>query len=822
MHRKPGIFRSYWIAGYEGADHINGRKVSQCLNHANRHHCKINEDYAALKQFNIHSIRESVGWRLTELNQQFHWAALELKAAAAQKHGLQVIWTLMHYGWPQDTDPFSPKFVSRFARYCEAVARKLKTYSDEPPIYQPINEISFLSWAITNTGLIHPYSGSLNHRSYELKRQLVLAALRGTEAIWSVDPRARIIHTDPLIHIVANEAATEADHVEQARLAQQHIEYSFEAWDMLSGKLEPGLGGSPRHLDLLGLNYYHDNQWVHGTNERLPWHLQDTRRTSFSELAAKVWKRYERPIFIAETSHVGEGRGAWLDDIAAEIIKCEQQGVPIEGVCLYPIIDRPDWENPDHWHKSGLWDVINVTPPSLAYEQAITLKNDALEKLNFQRVLNEPYANRLRYWQSIFQSELYSPANSHQLSFSGAQTMPTLLVFSHLRWNFVYQRPQQLLSRLAEFYHIVFVEEPVNDPYDNYLERFTPCANVEVLRPHLNSEVNGFDDSYAPILNSLISEFMGQHKIKDFWLWFYTPLALPIAKDMPAQGVVYDCMDELSAFKNASPLLVKREDELFKVADIVFTGGPSLFESKLHKHQNIYCFTSSVDAAHYAPKNSASIKSLMNAPHKLCIAEAENAYPRLGYVGVIDERIDLPLISALAVSHPEWQIIMVGPVVKIDLDTLPNHSNIQWLGQKAYEELPDIIAEWDVCMMPFALNESTRYISPTKTLEYMAAERAIVCTNIKDVAQSYNHVVSIAETHEEYIFLCESLLAEPPLTRALRIEKMREIIARTSWDQSVAGMHQIISSYRRKIISLPSRKVESAKTSQQFTNYGAI
>lgn len=361
MQRTPGIFRSYWIAGYEGADHINGKQIHQSLNDANHHHQKLESDYELLKQFNIQTVRESIGWRLTEQNNLFNWQLLEAKAVAAQKHDIQVIWTLMHYGWPKEIDPFGPKFVGRFARYCEAVAKKLKNYDGEPPIYQPLNEISFLSWAMAFTGLIYPFNGNLGHRSYELKRQLVLAALRGTEAIWSVDPRARIIHTDPIVHIVPPYGAD----VHQIEDTNRHNEYSFQAWDMLCGDMEPGLGGSRKHLDIIGINYYHENQWVHGTNERLSWHLNDARRLPFNELAAKTWQRYERPMFIAETSHVGVGRGDWLDDMANEVLKCEARGVPIEGICLYPIIDRPDWENPEHWHKSGLWDVANVHVPSL-------------------------------------------------------------------------------------------------------------------------------------------------------------------------------------------------------------------------------------------------------------------------------------------------------------------------------------------------------------------------------------------------------------------------------------------------------------------------
>lgn len=793
MQRTPGIFRSYWIAGYEGADHINGKQIAQSMNAANQHDQQIETDYALLKPWHIQTVRESIGWRLTEQRQQFNWQALEAKARAAHKHNIQVIWTLMHYGWPQDLDPLGPKFVDRFTRYCEAVAKQLKPYHDQAPIYQPLNEISFLSWAMAFTGLMHPFNGSLGHRSYELKRQLVLATLRGSEAIWSVDPRARIIHTDPVIHIVPPEGAD----MWQIEDTQRHNAYAFQAWDMLCGDMEPGFGGSRKHLDIIGINYYHENQWLHGSNEHLHWHLNDARRVPFSQLATEVWQRYQRPMMIAETSHVGVGRGAWLDDIASEVLKCEQHGVPIEGICLYPIIDRPDWENPDHWHKSGLWD---VTQDDLTTTTTNVMTNSA--PAQFRRVLNQPYANSLRYWQRLlpiatspFISESQAGSLTKNLN-NGATPMSTILVFSHLRWNFVFQRPQHLLSRLAAGYQIIFVEEPAFGAHDNYLERLTPTANVEVLRPHVVGHGQGFDDAFAPVLRSLIDDFLMQQSISEFWLWFYTPLALPITTGMSAQGIIYDCMDELSAFKHASPLLIERENALFQVADIVFTGGPSLYQSKRHKHHNVYCFASSVDAEHYAPKKPQSNAILHLNPN--ATLNKTSIPVRIGYVGVIDERIDIALIAHLAECHPEWQIVMVGPVVKIDTHSLPQHNNILWLGQKSYAELPALMAAWDICMMPFALNESTRFISPTKTLEYMAAERVVVSTNITDVAEPYGHVVPIAHSHDQFVQMCESLLAESAFARAQRIKTMREIVAKTSWEKTAKAMQQLISNHVKK------------------------
>jgi UDP-galactopyranose mutase len=372
--------------------------------------------------------------------------------------------------------------------------------------------------------------------------------------------------------------------------------------------------------------------------------------------------------------------------------------------------------------------------------------------------------------------------------------MSCIVVLSHLRWNFVYQRPQHLMSRLAEYYRVVFMEEPVPGATENFLERIAPCPGVEVLRPHVTDNEAGYNDAQAPVLQRLLAEYLRNQNIKDYWVWFYTPLALPVANGLKPKGIIYDCMDELSAFKNASPRLIEREHELFGVADIVFTGGPSLYQSKRKHHDNVHCFASSVDAAHFAPDHD---EPEIRPDH---MAQEKIPHPRLGYFGVIDERLDIDLIRALADEYPEWQIVMVGPVVKIDPATLPIRQNIHWLGQHSYADLPHLVAGWDVCLLPFAMNEATRFISPTKTLEYMAAEKPVVSTPIKDVVEPYSHVVSIAHTPENFMAACAALLQESEEQRTQRIATMRDIVAKTSWDMTASVMHELIEELEPGIV----------------------
>jgi beta-glucosidase/6-phospho-beta-glucosidase/beta-galactosidase len=273
-----------------------------------------------------------------------------LLADAARAQGVQIIWNLCHYGWPDDIDLLSSHFVDRFARYCGTVARFIADQSDEVPFYAPVNEISFFCWAASRD-LMYPFA---HGRDNEIKHQLVRAAIAGCEAIWSVDRRARILHGDPVIHIVPPPGKPEL-----AAAAAAHRASQFEAWDMLAGVQFPELGGHPRYLDIVGLNFYHSNQWEF-PDVRLRWEDEprDSRWVPLHLLIAELYDRYRRPVMIAETSHFGSGRARWIREIAQEVHATRAIGVPLQGVCLFPILDRPDWEDFNHWHNSGLWDLI--------------------------------------------------------------------------------------------------------------------------------------------------------------------------------------------------------------------------------------------------------------------------------------------------------------------------------------------------------------------------------------------------------------------------------------------------------------------------------
>lgn len=799
--QSASTFASFWMAGYEGADHINGAGIPLAMNEANRHASRAFEDYLLLSELGIRTVRESIGWRLVEKDGHFDFSSILLRAKAAKQLGIQINWTFCHYGWPLDIDVYSDQFIERFAQYCRHAVTFLSEYTGDTPIYSPINEISFASWAAAANkfACIH----AENDGGARLKRQLVRATIRGCDEVWKLQPKARILQCDPLIRVGAPQGWPGME-----ATASSYNFSQYEAWDMICGKLEPELGGAAQYLDLIGINYYHNNQW--GVEAQFPWHLGDQRRIPFHQMLMEVSQRYQRPLVIAETSHVGSGRGAWVREIAQETILARQHGVHVEGICLYPALDRPDWENEHHWHHSGIWDIDPLSAESSSENKS---ESSNSETADFQRVPCAPYIQAIHNAQRLtnhFSHLLVNSAMSIPMytgaSSSKGNKMSTIFVFSHLRWNFVFQRPQHLLSRLAEHYQVIFIEEPVFDNRECFFSTSTPVPNVTVYTPHVPVQAHGFHDDYLPYMKTLIAELM--QDFEDYMVWFYTPMALPLLQGMNPSVVIYDCMDELSAFANPPKQLLQRENALLGIADIVFTGGPSLYNAKKERHNNVHCFPSSVDVIHFQQALDR------NNGHP---AQHDISGPKLGFYGVIDERFDAELIAYVAKAHPEWQIILVGPIVKINPSILPKQTNIHYIDQQPYQALPQFLAGWDVCLLPFALNESTKFISPTKTLEYMAAELPVVSTPIKDVIDLYGTAVAIAETPEAFVAACEKLLAETEYSKQQRIENMRTLVAKTSWESAAFSMHEMLQQFinKNEPVSIESQTIQANSLNQE-------
>lgn len=294
-----------------------------------------------------------MGWRVCAPLSYRHldFSRLLFAAEAAQANGIQVLWTLMHYGTPPDIRVTDADFASRFAEFTGAAARQLRRHCGTASIYNPINEIGFLAWALASQRILG--SDCSERDGYVVKARLVQAALRGIAAIRAEDSRARFIHIEPLIHVVAP-----AWQPELAPAAAEFCTYQWLVWDMLIGRKAPKMGATPAAIDWIGINHYHDAQWEFGTGAWLDWDTRDVRRRPFASLLDEAWQRYALPIVVAETSHVGQGRARWLDEIAAHTEAAMSAGAKVEGMCLYPAVDRPDWNNQNHWHNSGLWDAV--------------------------------------------------------------------------------------------------------------------------------------------------------------------------------------------------------------------------------------------------------------------------------------------------------------------------------------------------------------------------------------------------------------------------------------------------------------------------------
>jgi UDP-galactopyranose mutase len=386
----------------------------------------------------------------------------------------------------------------------------------------------------------------------------------------------------------------------------------------------------------------------------------------------------------------------------------------------------------------------------------------------------------------------------------------TLICFSHLRWDFVFQRPQHLMSRFAREQRVVFWEEPRYDVEQiaapELSVKLCEKTGVVVAVPEFPA---GFDRAgEASAIKNLLDVFLANEE-GPLVRWYYTPMMLPFSEHLAADCVVYDCMDELANFKGAPPELLPLESRLLQQADLVFTGGYSLYEAKRDRHPSIHPFPSSVDVAHFAQARKDGTDPL---------DQRALPRPRFGFYGVIDERMDLDLVAALADARPDYQIVMVGPVVKISPDDLPQRPNLHYPGGKTYAELPDYLRGWDVALMPFAINEATRFISPTKTPEYLAAGRPVVSTPITDVIRHYGEIeaVKIADTPEAFVAACDAALALSRSDGAWKAQ-VDETLAQISWDRTFQQMWGLIEAALYKaehvhpIVSPTSFPAERAK-----------
>ncbi|MBC7841801.1 MAG: glycosyltransferase [Gemmatimonadaceae bacterium] len=356
-----------------------------------------------------------------------------------------------------------------------------------------------------------------------------------------------------------------------------------------------------------------------------------------------------------------------------------------------------------------------------------------------------------------------------------------LLALCHLRWNWVFQRPQHLMRRAARSRRVFVLEEPIVGAHDAEMRMVTAERNLCVVTPYLPHGLSA--SRSVEVQRALLDEWIEDVDLSLGTLWYYTPMALPVTAHLEAETVIYDCMDELSAFAGAPDALQVLERQLMQRSHAVFTGGVSLYEAKCAFHPNVHAMPSCVEADHFR-----TARSFTSEP----ASQQHIGTPRLGFCGVIDERLDLELVRGIAEARPDWNLVFVGPVTKIDEATLPTAPNIHYLGSQAYDSLPHFMSGWSVGLLPFALNKATEFISPTKTPEYLAAGLQVVSTPIRDVVRSWGEsgFVRIAGTVETFIDSIAAALRQQD--NAARLKRVDRTLALHSWDATWQRMQDIM------------------------------
>ena len=389
--------KSFWMGGFECTDQLNSSGERVNMLNITHHLVKLKEDYELLLSFGIKTVREGICWSQVEKSPYvYDFSTVKMMLKQGRQSGIQQIWDICHFGFPDDLSPLHPHFSRRFASLCSAFSKfYYAECAGEQLIVTPINEVSFLSWLGGEVGATTPYSTG---NGWRVKYALMKAYIQGIYAMKAVNPDICILTTEPLVNIVPPLFATD-DEIELA--AKMHIE-QYQSLDILTGSICPELGGSPELIDILGFNFYYNNQWVLGFTDFLPWlnEIEDPRWRPFSDLIHEAYNRYDKPIILTETSHPGEDRPLWIKFITDESIKILHKNIPFWGICLYPIIDRPDWDNLNYWHHSGLWD------------QQLAHDNFSL------RILNEPYADALKAAQRLLENRCSYINNSLPLFFN--------------------------------------------------------------------------------------------------------------------------------------------------------------------------------------------------------------------------------------------------------------------------------------------------------------------------------------------------------------------------------------------------------------------
>jgi hypothetical protein len=822
LHPLPPVGRTA-VGGFESTHHPGaGVDVLDVTGHA----VHGDADLEHLLASGVRHLRFPLRWpRIEPAPGVFDWAETDRALERVRERGGVPIVDLVHHTSYPDwlSDGFrGPDFGPAFVRYAEAVARRYPWL----PAYTLFNEPFATLFLAGHEALWPPYDrGVPGFRRLLLS---VLPALSTAAACWrELLPAAHHVWVDTAEHHtgrgpgVAHAAmANDRRHVVLDLALGHDLDPArpFLA-DLLADGGEALRDLPPLRVDLLGLDYYCHSEWSY--DERGS-HAPSPEPVGLAAVAEHYATRYGLPVFLSETNLRGlpADRTSWLRYTLEQYERALARGVPLHGWCWFPHVDSADWDSLLA-RCAGRIDPVGVlslrsdgsrqrTAFTRAWEQAAAgVPVAELPAPRFQPPVDEQLTglrSALAHWpwqdpapgsvvpaQRVDVPTELTTERSTELSTAPpppeeetVSAAPDLVVLSHLRWPWVWQRPQHVVSRLAaqraaQGARTWFVEEPVIGDVDVPTlgsEQVDGLTRVwlELPREADPGRHPGFDTPAAAGYGDLLAEARqaaGRPAGPDVWL--YTPMALDVAQRLGAGRLVYDVMDDLASFKDAPGGLVLRQRRLLAEADVVFTGGPSLHRGvQALRQDRVHLFRSGVDTAHYA-----SSRRLRRAHER----------PVAGYVGVIDERLDLDLVARLAAELPGWTVRMVGPVAKIDPAQLPRAGNLEYPGMTAYADLPEVMAGFDVALMPFALNEATRAISPTKTLEYLAAGLPVVSTRVPDVVDDYGDVVHLADDGAGFAAACRTVLGHDLGARDRLVRPLQE---RQEWDAIAAAMARLI------------------------------
>ena len=803
----------------------------------------------AREEAGITNLRYAFPWHVLEPSRgEFNWDYADERMAEFAKLGINVLMDVMHFGTPTWLTQAvgDPEFPEALEHFTEAMVTR---YRKQVKIWCPFNEPLVSALFSGDLGFWPPYQRKWRGYMPVLTR-VVQAVSRGIRAIRRVMPEATVLLCDAAENYKTRDDSLQGECrrrnlrrfiVMDLLMGRVDRDHPLHSWVTNYGMSELDLQwfrANPQAPDIFGLDYYPHSDWQLEKHGNIVKQRRADVPLGLYGISNAYYDRYGIPLMLTETSIEGKpiNREIWLDRTLDDIKQLREEGVPMLGAIWWPLLDQLDWDGAmthriGKIHEVGLFNLHrqadgtlkrSSTPLIKMFKQAVAEGEERIGRL--EKVLrsggmeSQEALATIENWDEEAEADLGRGASATKVKSSAVKQTPPareipeskstdrygVVVFSHLRWGFVWQRPQQFLSRFAKKHNVLFIEEPFFDRHEGAepeLQFHRVMPNVTVACPHLAPSWNT-----NPELPDLLRKFAHQaieqmNETGDFdkpLLWYYSPMdASWSLGHFENRGIVYDSMDELSQFTGAPPSLIANEKRLMDHSDVVFTGGYELYLKKKQQHPNVHFFGCGVEFTHFnqAADPSTSIPPDIDFMNR----------PILGWFGVVDERVDYAMVGEMARMRPEWSFAMVGPVVKVDPNLLPHSPNLFWLGGRDYSVLPNYCRAFDINMMCFAINAATQYINPTKALEYLATGKPVISTPVKDVVTQYSDTVEIVKTAEEFVEAAGRLLQNPPKDRIARgLEKAQQ----SSWESTVKTMQDIIKTAISKGDRLSSKKVE--------------